>query len=197
MTDQKGNETTQLYERPDTQRNKDASGAAGAEEWAQMSRETKDSLAAFEHLQRATSEQPDDPRIQASLQQSIFERLKDDPSIAFLGETDSHYIVKFDDARPVLVPKARAQAHVSTPHQRTEGERVLGMVWWIALGFTLGGAGAFIASLFVLRRAVQLLRRRGVAADERRMAWVAIGLASVLGVIGEFFMVLLVLHFLD
>jgi hypothetical protein len=199
MIDELGKQSDQIMQqrdRAETQPPSPLGTAADIEMWLQMSREAQDSLLALEYVQRASELNPDDPRVQASLQQILFERLKNDPFVAFLAEMDTHYVVTFRQSRPVLVPKRRAKPEIFPPTQRTEGERVLGMVWWIALGFILGGVGAFIASVLVLRRAFRVLKRRDVDDGERRLAWLAVLLATGLGLVGEFFTLLLVLHFM-
>lgn len=164
------------------------------ESWLAKSRDTPDAPTALEYVQRASDVNPNDPRIQAAYQQILMERLKNDPRVAFVAETDTHYVVTVRDSRPVFVPKTRETPEGFPPAERTEGERVLGMVWWIVLGFILGGVGALIASALVLQRAFRVLKKHDLAARDRRLAWLAVALATVLGLVGEFFTLLLVLH---
>lgn len=164
------------------------------ETWLAKSYDTPDALTALEYAQRASDVNPDDPRIQAAFQHILMERLKHDPRIAFLAETDTHYVVTVRDSRPLLIPKTREIPEGFPLAEHTEAERVLGMVHWIVLGLILGGIGALIASVLVLLRAFRVLKQPDLAPRDRRLAWLAVALAGVLGLVGEFFTLLLVLH---
>jgi hypothetical protein len=149
---------------------------------------------ALEYAQRAADVLPDDPQVQESIQRGVFKKLKQDAFIAFLAETEKHYVITFRNSRPVVVPKARAQPEIFPEGQKTEGERVLGMLWWVILGLLPAGIGALILSPLTMGSAIYILRRRNMDAREKRLAWVTVFLAGVLGLLGMFFTLLLVLH---
>ena len=48
---------------------------------------------ALEYVQRAVDLRPDDPRVQSSVQLSLFNKLNSDAFLAFLGETDNKYVI--------------------------------------------------------------------------------------------------------
>jgi hypothetical protein len=158
------------------------------------SRGARDSHLALEYAQRAADVLPDDPQVQESVQRGIFKKLRQDAFVAFLAETEKHYVITFRNPRPVVVPKARAQPEIFPEGQKTEGERVLGMLWWVILGLLPAGIGALILSPLTMGSAIHILRRRNMDAREKRLAWVTVFLAGVFGLLGMFFTLLLVLH---
>ena len=165
-----------------------------ADRLVEIMRGMRDPEDALDFAQRAVRMQPDDPRVQASLLRAVEEQLKRDPFVAFLAETEDHYVITFRHSRPIVVPKARTNREVFPPLQRTEGERVLGMVWWVALGLVPVGVGAIISSPLVVRRALRVINRHGTAPRDQRLAWVALLLAAALGCVGDLFVLLLVIH---
>ncbi len=168
--------------------------AEDVERWLQLTHLADDPHTALEYAQRAVDLHPDDPRVQESLQRIVLEKLRCDPFVAFIAETERHYVVTFRNSRPIVIPKARANPDVFPPPQRTESERVLGMIWWIVLGLLPAGLGALILAPLTMRRAFAVLSRPNLNARERRQAWLAVCLAGTLGFIGEVFVVLLVIH---
>ena len=138
--------------------------------------------------------QLDSPRVHASLLRIVEEQLKRDPFVAFLAETDKHYVITFRNSRPIVIPKARTNRELFPPIQRTEGERVLGMVWWVALGLVPAGIGAIILSPWVVRRALRVINYRPAEPRDRRLGWLALFLAAGLGCLGDVFALLLALH---
>ncbi len=73
------------------------------------SRKAQNPQVALEYAQRAVDALPDDPKVQESVQRSVFSRLNQDAFVAFLAETDKHYVITFRNSRPVVIPKVRAQ----------------------------------------------------------------------------------------
>ena len=122
----------------------------------------------------------------ASLLRIVEEQLKRDPFVAFLAETDKHYVITFRNSRPIVIPKARTNRELFPPIQRTEGERVLGMVWWVALGLVPAGIGAIILSPWVVRRALRVINYRPAEPRDRRLGWLALFLAAGLGCLERF-----------
>ncbi len=155
-----------------------------AERWLQIIRSTRDPDEALEFAQRAVDLQPDNPRVHASLLRIVGEQLKRDPFVAFLAETDKHYVITFRNSRPIVVPKARTNRELFPPIQRTEGERVLGMVWWVVLGLVPAGIGAIILSPWVVRRALRVINDRQAEPRDQRLAWLALFLAAGLVQLG-------------
>ncbi len=164
------------------------------DEWLQMSRGAQDPQTALEYAQRAVDARPEDPVVQQSLLQLITEKLARDPFVAFLAETDRSYIVTFRNSRPIVVPKARANPETFPSLVPTEAERLLGLLWWAVLGLLPAGLGALAVGLIVVRRSLRILTRPHVEPREERLAWLAIFLGSALGLLGEFFALLLILH---
>ncbi len=170
--------------------------APEVDHWLQLSYQAQDLPSALEYVERAAELNPDDPRVQWRVQQCVTAVLSYDAFVAFVAETDRTYVINFRNARPIVVPKARTQPERFPPVQRTEGERVLGMVWWLLLGLVPVGVGALILSPIVAQRAQHVIHLRNVNAREQRLAWVAFNLAGVFGLLGAFFTLLLVLHLL-
>ncbi len=162
----------------------------------ELSRGTGDPHIALEYIQRAIDLAPDDPRAHTSLLDLLRERLKQDPYILFLAETEKNYIVTFRHSRPIVVPKTRREPEIFPSLTKTEGERVLSMIWWMALGIVPAGLGAVILFPSVIRGSVEVLTRRGAPARDQRMALVALVLACALGCSGAFLGFLLFLHLL-
>jgi hypothetical protein len=160
-------------------------------------RTARDGDEALEYVQRAANLRPDDPRVLSTAQLSVFNKLRSDAFLAFLAETDKHYVIQFRNSRPYSVPKAHAIAEPYPPtHRRTEAERALRMMWWMILGLIPAGLGAVILSPVALWHGLRALQSDGRDLQQRRMAWVAILVALVLGMLGALFGALLVLHVL-
>ncbi len=152
---------------------------------------------AMEYVQRAVSLHPEDPRVLTTVQLSVFNRLRSDAFVAFLGETTQQYVVQFRRSRPFAVPKARAVPEAYPPVvRRTEAERALQMIWWMMLGLIPAGLGAVLLSPVALWHGLRALQREAGEPQQRRMAWAAILTALALGFIGACFGALLVLHVL-
>lgn len=164
------------------------------DQWLEISRKSQDDSSALDYAQRAVTIKPEDPRVYAILQQKLFKRLKQDPFIAFLAQTDQKYVVTLRSSRPLVVPKSRNGGESYPDEQRSEGERVLGMLWWVLAGLIPAGVGALILSPLVAGRALEVLFRRSSDARDRRLAWVAMLLAALGGCLGMTFSLLLVLH---
>ncbi len=162
-----------------------------------QARTARDDDEALEYVQRAVDMLPDDPRVQSTAQLGMFNKLSRDAFLAFLAETDKHYVIQFRDSRPFSVPKARNRAEVYPPTiRRTEAERALRMMWWMILGLIPAGLGAVILSPIALRHGIRALQQNSRDPQQHRMAWAAILVALALGLIGVFFSALLALHVL-
>lgn len=159
-----------------------------------MSQRTQDPQAALEYAQRAVHLTPDDPRVRESVLQSILDRLKQDPFIAFIAENAKTYVVSLRDSRPIVVPKVRSEPEVYPPAQQTDGERALGMVWWLLLGIIPVGIGSLVLSPLVASRALKATGHSKATAQEQRQGVVALLLTLLLALLGAVFTLLLVLH---
>ncbi len=170
---------------------------AQLEMWLHQARTARSGDEALEYVQRAVDMLPDDPRVLSTAQLSMFDKLSSDAFLAFLAETDRHYVIQFRHSRPFSVPKARNLAEPYPPTaRRTEAERALRMMWWMLLGLIPAGLGAVILSPLALRHGIRALQRDSRDPQQHRMAWAAIFVALALGLIGVFFSALLVLHIL-
>ncbi len=158
--------------------------------------EAEDHHTRLEYAQRAADALPDDPQVQESVQRSVFATLKQDAFVAFLTETEKHYMITFRNPRPIMIPKARMQPEIFPTQKRTDGERAQGMLWWLLLGLLPVGIGALILSSLTLGHAIDILLRKDAsnAPREKRLAWVSIFLAGMFGILGMFFTLLFVLH---
>jgi hypothetical protein len=164
------------------------------EELLQASRTAPDEQVALDYAQRAADVSPDDPQVQESVQHHVFHHLNDDAFVAFLAETEKHYIITFRTSRPVAIPKARKQPEIFPTPKRTEGERAIGMLWWLILGLVPAGIGALVLSPLTIGHALDVLRRDGLDSREKRMAWVAIFVSCALGFLGLVFALLLTMR---
>lgn len=167
------------------------------EKLLKASRTAQDPQIALEYAQRAADALPDDPQVQESVQRSVFSSLGQDAFVAFLAETDKHYVITFRNSRPVVIPKARTQPEIFPTARETAGERALGMFWWLLLGLLPAGIGALILSPLTAGRAIDILGRKDMDAREKRLAWVAVFLAGLLGLLGMIFTLLLILHLVE
>jgi hypothetical protein len=174
----------------------DSAERSSLEMMLHRARTAPDGDAALEHMQHAVELMPDDPRVQASVQMSVFQKLNSDAFLAFVAEMDKRYVISFRGSRPFSVPKARADQEAYPPARRSEAERALGMMWWMMLGLIPAGLGAMMLSPFALRHGILALQRAGTDAQEERMAWIAIFVTLVLALLGVFFAALLVIHLL-
>ncbi len=162
----------------------------------EASHESPDPDAALEYSQRAAGLSPDDPAVQEHLQTVVFDKLKDDAYVAFLAETDKHYVVSFRGSRPLVVPKARAAVEPFPYREQSEGERTFGLLRWVMLGLIPVGIGALILSPLVIGRALGVLCHRRASARDKKLAWLAILVAGLAGGLGMIFSLALALHVL-
>ncbi len=68
------------------------------------------------------------------------------------------------------------------------------MIWWVILGLVPIGIGALIMSPLTAGRALSALLQPGLDSREKRLACTTILLCGILGLLGMFFALLLVLH---
>ena len=190
FVDQEREKTREMYERAVS------ADPSNADAWLRLSYLAQDPRMALEYIQRAVDLRPNDPNIQGGLRYVVFKRLKDDPFVEFLAETDKNYVVTLRNSRPVVIPKVRNRSEVYPPPRLSESERVARMVGWMMLGLIPAGLGAFVLAPVVIRRAFGLLRARGIPARDQRVALLTLVLASGVGLIGEVLFGLLLLHWL-
>ena len=150
----------------------------------------------MEEVERGWDLSPDDPHVQESLQFHMFEILESDAFLAFLAETDKHYMITFRNSRPFAVPKGHELREIFPPPRYSDGRRALGLIWWMLLGLIPAGLGAVILTPITVRRAMKVLDHNHRNMQERRMAWIALILAAGLGLLGLFLTGLLVIHLL-
>ncbi len=161
-----------------------------------QARTAGDSDQALQYLERAVAMVPDDPRVQSTVQLSLFDRLSSDAFVAYLAETDRRYVVAFRNARTFTVPKARNEPEQYPPARRTEAERAMRMMWWMILGLIPAGLVTIILSPLAISHGIRALQRESKDPQQHRMAWAAIITALLLGLLGVFFAALLLLHVL-
>jgi hypothetical protein len=165
----------------------------------EASNTAQDPQTALEYAQRAVNIQPDDPQVQQCVQRSIFSTLNQDAFVAFLAETEKHYVITFRNPRPIVVAKARTKPEIFPTSEHTKGERGQSMLWWLLLGLLPVGIGALILSPLTAGYAIDVLLQNKTtdasqARREKRLAWVTIFLAAALGMLGMSLTLLLVLH---
>jgi tetratricopeptide (TPR) repeat protein len=171
-----------------------ATDPSNADAWLRLSYATPDPYQALEYVQRAVELRPNDPAIQSGLRYILFNRFKQDPFVEFLAETDRDYVITLRGSRPVVVPKRRKRSEIFPPAKSSEGQRVAGMLGWMALGILVAGAGALVLAPVVIRRAYRLLNTRGIEPIEQRRALLTLIFAAVLGLLGEAIFALFLLH---
>jgi hypothetical protein len=159
-------------------------------------RTARDPDQALQYLERAVAMVPDDPRVQSTVQLSLFDRLSSDAFLAYLAETDRRYVIAFRDARTFTVPKARNEPEKYPPARRTEAEKGMRMMWWLLLGLIPAGLGAIILSPVAIRHGIRALQQDRNNPQQHRLAWAAIWTALALGTLGVLFGALLLLHVL-
>src|SRR5438270_209769 len=98
------------------------------DQWLDLSNQASDARTALDYAQRAVDAQPDDPRVLASLQRGLLGYLGQDAFVAYVAETDRHYVITFRNSRTVLVPKARAQPEVYPPARPSATQRLWKLV---------------------------------------------------------------------
>lgn len=107
-------------------------------------------------LSRAFSLEPAFPHGRQKMHAALRGLLDRDPSLAYLAENEGHYQVKTRQDVLIQVPKNRSH---SIPYpQRDPGPIKPAMRWFnaAAIGFFLGGVGAFILAPVAVWRASQL-----------------------------------------
>ncbi len=169
---------------------------SNADAWLRLAYTARDARSALEYIQRAVDLKPNDPAIQSGLRHILFNRLRRDPFVQSLAETEWNYVVTLRDSRPIVIPKVRFKSELYPPPKLSEGERLARMVGWMALGLTLVGAGALVLAPVVIRRALRVLNTRGTPRPEYRRALVTLIQAAVLGLMGEALFGLFLLHWI-
>lgn len=164
------------------------------EQWLDLAAKAPDPYTALDYAQRAIDLRPNDPRVQASVQRSVLQRLGQDPFVAYLAETDRHYMVVFRNSRPVAVPKGRAQPEVFPSPRPTPTGAVWRLIGLMLLGLLPAGLGALILSPLVVPRAAALLVDERTAPREQRSAWLALVVGSLVGLLGAALALVLLLH---
>jgi hypothetical protein len=183
--------------RPQTIAERENSAPAPGEnvaQWLEMSQRTQDPQAALEYAQRAAHLTPDDPRVHETVVHSLFDRIQQDAFIAFLAETAKTYVVTLRDARPIVVPKDRAEPEIFPNKDEPASERAIGMLWWMLLGLIPVGIGSVLLSPLVANRALKAANVNGAQPRDRRMGWVTVLLSFGFGLVGAVFVLLLLLH---
>lgn len=151
---------------------------------------------ALQYLERAVAMVPDDPRVQSTVQLSLFDKLRGDGFLAYLAEADRRYIIAFRDARTFSVPKSRNEPEKYPPGKRTEAEQAMKMMWWMLLGLIPAGLGTLIISPLAIRHGIRALQQDKNNRQQHRLAWAAIITSLVLSMLAVFFGALLLLHVL-
>ncbi|MCL4490267.1 MAG: hypothetical protein M1570_19360 [Chloroflexi bacterium] len=172
-----------------------ASDPGNVQAWLRLSDTEPDARAALEDIEHAVDLKPDDPAVQAALLHVLSARLKNDPFVEFVAETDQNYIVSLRHSRPIVVPKSRSQPAPYPPIKLSEAERVARWVGLMALGLIPAGIGALVLAFLVIPHAWGVARGPGLERD-RRVATVALALASGIALIGAGLFGLLLLHWL-
>ncbi len=190
MLNQDAEQARQIYQRAVQQ------DPSNADAWLRLSYTAPDARSALEYIQRAVDLKPNDPAVQSGLRYILFDRLKQDPFVQFLAETEWNYVVTLRDSPPIVIPKTRFKSEIYPPAQLSEGQRLARMVAWMALGLTVVGAGALVLAPVVIRRALRLLNTRGTPRLEYRRALISLVLAAILGLIGEALFGLFLLHWI-
>jgi len=164
------------------------------DQWLELSSQAADPRAALDYAQRAIDAQPDDPRVQASIQRGVLGHLGQDAFVAYMAETDRHYVITFRNSRPVMVPKARAQPEVYPPAHATPSQRLWKLVGLMLLGLIPAGLGALALGPLVVPRAAAIVAAGHADPREQRSAWLAMVLSAALGLLGAGLALILLLH---
>jgi hypothetical protein len=146
-------------------------------------------------LSRAFSLEPDFPHGRNRLYQALKGMLSVEPSISYLAETDALYQVRSGHDVLLHIPKNRS-AHTPYPQQQPGPDRPA--VRWLnaaALGFLLGGVGAFVLAPIAAFSALSLQFKQRSGRDRIRLLMVFV-LAVLLWVASLPLTVLFALHFL-
>ncbi len=159
-------------------------------------RTAQDPDQALQSLERAVALVPDDPRVQSTVQLSLFDKLRSDAFLAYLAETDRRYVIAFRDARTFTVPKSRNEPEKYPPTRRTEAEVAMRMMWLLLLGLIPAGLGTLVLSPIAIRHGIRGLQQSRNNPQQHRLAWAAIIAAFLLGALAIIFGALLLLHVL-
>ncbi len=169
---------------------------SNADAWLRLAYAARDARSALEYIQRAVDLKPNDAAVQSGLRYILFNRLKQDPFVQFLAETEWNYVVTLRNSPPIIIPKGRFKSEIYPPAKISEGQRLARLVALMALGLTVVGAGALVLAPVVIRRALRILNTRGTPRPEYRRALVMLVLAAVLGLLGEALFGLFLLHWI-
>lgn len=168
-----------------------------AAQWIQRSlqaQEAQDPQSALDYAQRAMDFLPDDPQVHSTMQQGILGLLQNDAFVAFLAETDTNYVVRFRDSRPVAVAKTRVKPEIYPRDHKSPGEHVFGLIRWMLLGLLPSGLGTAILGPIVMYKASELLVATRISPRDLKLAWLTIFIATPLTLLGFIFSLLLLLH---
>jgi hypothetical protein len=164
------------------------------DQWLELSSQAADPHTALDYAQRAIDARPDDPRVLASIQRGVLGHLGQDAFVAYMAETDRHYVITFRNSHPVMVPKARALPEVYPSARPTPNQRLWKLVGLMLFGLIPAGLGALVLSPLVVPRAAALVAEGQADPREQRSAWLAMVVGAALGLVGAGLALILLLH---
>jgi len=170
--------------------------AEPADHWLELANQARDPHTALDYAQRAIDAQPDDPRVQASIQRGVLGHLGQDAFVGYMAETDRAYVITFRNSRPVMVPKARAQPEEYPPAHPSRNQRLWKLVGLMLLGLIPAGLGALALGPLVVSRAAAVVADGRADPREQRSAWLAMVVGAGVGLLGAVLALLLLLHIL-
>ena len=139
---------------------------------------------------------PDHPLAKRNMYTTLWAKLKTDPFLAYIEETDQLYFVRGADYQSLAVPKDRSVPQIYPPQRPrplARAYRILGLAF---LGLALAGLGTLLLAPIAIWLAFGAMSRPLKLSDRRR-AWMVIMLSSLLLVLGLLLGFLFLTHFIQ
>lgn len=157
---------------------------------ADTAESVEESIAALSHVLKLN---PANPVARRGLYEAMNRLLRQDAFLAYLGETGESYHVRTPADLAFAHPKDRIQPETFPPAQPRPARAAFRWLGWALVGLIPAGLGALICAPLAMLAAIRLLRRQPNRADRFR-AWLVLGLALALWLLGLILLPLFILH---
>ena len=138
---------------------------------------------------------PDHPVAKRNMYTMLWARLKTDPFLAYIEETDQLYFVRGADYQSLAIPKDRSVPQVYPPKHPKPLARAYRMLGLAVLGLALAGLGTLLLAPVAIWLAFAAVTGP-IKLPDRRRAWIVILLSGLMFILGLFFSFLFLTHFI-
>lgn len=139
---------------------------------------------------------PDHPLAKQNMYTTLWAKLKTDPFLAYIEETDQLYFVRGTDYQSLAVPKDRSIPQIYPPVRPKPLARAYKILGFAFLGLALAGLGTLLLAPVAVWLAFGAMTGP-LKLPDRRRAWIVIFLSGLLLVVGLLLGFLFLTHFIQ